>query len=101
MLSKNGQNNINFERNEQTENVIIDTELYSLDTQLMDFLKYWLPIGSKNEYCLKLSLMHELLYCTILLLVAKKRKEYAFEILYKSICKETNTEKICKFIISN
>lgn len=66
-----------------------------LDIKLMDLLNYWLPIGSKDEYCLKLAITNDLLQCTILLLIAKERKELAFQILYKSITEEKNEEKIC------
>lgn len=81
------------------ENDKLNDSIDLLDSNLTDLLNYWLPIGSRDEYCLNLALTNNLLKCSVLLLIKKGRKEQAFQILYENILQETNLKKICQFLI--
>ncbi|VDO69797.1 unnamed protein product [Heligmosomoides polygyrus] len=50
-----------------------------------DLLLYWLPTGSRTDYCLNLAAAAECTNTTLLLLETRNRLDDAFEILFKQI----------------
>ncbi|VDL80541.1 unnamed protein product [Nippostrongylus brasiliensis] len=56
-----------------------------LDHTLQDLLLYWLPTGSRSDFCLNLAAAAECTNTTLLLMETRNRLEDAFEILFKQI----------------
>ncbi|CAG9535287.1 unnamed protein product [Cercopithifilaria johnstoni] len=51
------------------------------DTQLSEFLRYWLKIASRTDQCLNYTVKHKLILSSVLLLEARKLLNGAFELL--------------------
>ncbi|KAK5986581.1 Vacuolar protein sorting-associated protein 8 [Trichostrongylus colubriformis] len=64
---------------------LIKEEVENLDSTLQDLLLYWLPTGSRTDFCLNLAAEAECTNSTILLMETRNRLTDAFEILFKEI----------------
>lgn len=53
-----------------------------LDERVVDTLNYWLPLGSRTDFCLNLAVKHGLVESSVLLLVERQFVFRAFEMLY-------------------
>uniref|UniRef100_A0A915CM73 Uncharacterized protein n=1 Tax=Ditylenchus dipsaci TaxID=166011 RepID=A0A915CM73_9BILA len=65
-----------------------------LDKQMTYLLSYWLPIGSRTDYCLNLAVANDLLETSVMLLVSRRFVGRAFEMLFERVVKEHNSENI-------
>lgn len=64
---------------------LVKEGIENLDSVLQDLLLYWLPTGSRTDYCLNLAAAAECTNTTLLLLETRNRLDDAFEILFKQI----------------
>ncbi|EYC13578.1 hypothetical protein Y032_0043g795 [Ancylostoma ceylanicum] len=64
---------------------IVNEKLEDLDAVLQDLLLYWLPTGSRTDFCLNLAAEAECANSTILLMEARGLLDNAFEMLFKQI----------------
>ncbi|KIH55635.1 hypothetical protein ANCDUO_14202 [Ancylostoma duodenale] len=64
---------------------IVNEKLEDLDTVLQDLLLYWLPTGSRTDFCLNLAAEADCANSTILLMEARGLLDNAFEVLFKQI----------------
>ncbi|VDK71077.1 unnamed protein product [Litomosoides sigmodontis] len=77
----------NFEeRDEQllilaVKGAVIHNFFENLDTQLSEFLRYWLKTASRTDQCLNYTVKHRLILSSVLLLEARKLVSGAFELL--------------------
>jgi hypothetical protein len=62
-----------------------DEDHERLDHELVDVLNYWLPLGSRTDLCLNISVQHNLLHCTVALLNAREFFSRAFQTLFDSL----------------
>ncbi|VBB29510.1 unnamed protein product [Acanthocheilonema viteae] len=74
------------ERDEQllvlaVRGAVIHKLFENLDTQLSEFLRYWLKIASRTDQCLNYTVKHKLILSSVLLLEARKLLDGAFELL--------------------
>ncbi|VDM71693.1 unnamed protein product [Strongylus vulgaris] len=64
---------------------IVNEQLEELDDILQDWLLYWLPTGSRTDFCLNIAAAAECVKSTILLMEARGLLDNAFEVLFKQI----------------
>ncbi|EJD76304.1 hypothetical protein LOAG_16732 [Loa loa] len=74
------------ERDEQllvlaVKGVVAHNLFENLDTQLSEFLRFWVKIASRTDRCLNYTVQHGLILSSVLLLEARKLLEGAFEVL--------------------
>ncbi|KAH7731097.1 Protein C42C1.4 a [Aphelenchoides avenae] len=55
------------------------------DEHVVETLNYWLPLGSRTDFCLNLAVQHGLVESSVLLLVERQFVFRAFEMLYDSL----------------
>ncbi|KAI1733179.1 golgi CORVET complex core vacuolar protein 8 domain-containing protein [Ditylenchus destructor] len=82
-----------FEGTIKTYSKKSDQDSTALDEKLADILNYWLPFGSRTDFCLNLAMDNDLLECSTLLLVSRQLISRAFELLYEGLVSEKDTEK--------
>ncbi|KJH43461.1 hypothetical protein DICVIV_10533 [Dictyocaulus viviparus] len=64
---------------------IVKEKPENLDDVLQDLLFYWLPTGSRSDFCLNLAAASECTNTTILLMEIRNRLDDAFEILFQNL----------------
>nr|CDQ00097.1 Bm2704, isoform b [Brugia malayi] len=74
------------ERDEQllilaVKEAVVHNLFENLDTQLSEFLRYWLTIASRTDRCLNYTVKNGFILSSVLLLEARKLLEGAFELL--------------------
>jgi hypothetical protein len=70
-----------------------------LDLILVDYLNYWLPIGSHDDGCLNAAVKANLVECSVLLLVARQHDKRAFMTLFEALEKTVDDPELtCKLL---
>ncbi|PIO55932.1 hypothetical protein TELCIR_22677, partial [Teladorsagia circumcincta] len=72
---------------------LVKEQIENLDSTLQDLLLYWLPTGSRTDFCLNLAAAADCTNTTILLMETRNRLSDAFEILFKQIAESEGDQQ--------
>nr|CDJ80772.1 Hypothetical protein CBG06265 [Haemonchus contortus] len=72
---------------------LVREKVENLDSTLQDLLLYWLPTGSRTDFCLNLAAAADCTNTTILLMETRNRLDDAFEILFKQIAESQGDQQ--------
>lgn len=65
-----------------------------LDLILVQYIHYWLPIGSNDDGCLNAAVKSNLVECSVLLLVARRHANRAFKTLFDALEKSLDSPEL-------
>lgn len=65
-----------------------------LDLILVEYLNYWLPLGSYDDGCLNSAVKAGLVECSVLLLVARQHENRAFKTLFEALEKTLKNSEL-------